>query len=214
MRLILIGPPGSGKGTQAKRLCADRGLVHLSTGDILRDAISRKTALGLKAEPYLAAGQLVPDALVNDLIADRFRAPGRPDAYLLDGYPRTLAQAEAAERTLADAHLPPDHVVLLNVDDAEIVRRISGRRVAPSSGIVYHVIFKPPKTPGRCDVTGEALIQRPDDREDTVRERLKVYAASTKPLVDHYRRLGLLREVNGMGSPDEVAAALARALDA
>ena len=207
MRLILIGPPGSGKGTQAKR-----GMVHISTGDILREAIAKKTPLGQKAEPYLVSGQLVPDSLVNDLIAERFRRSDRPASFLMDGYPRTEAQADAFEAVLKEVGLPIERVALLNVDDAEIVRRISGRRVAPSSGTVYHVLFKPPKVADRCDVSGEPLVQRPDDREETVRERLKVYRASTAPLVERYRRQSLLREVKGTGSPDEVAVALNRAL--
>ncbi len=139
MRLILIGPPGSGKGTQAKRLCAERQMAHISTGDVLRDVIAKKTPLGLQAEPFLNSGKLVPDSLVNDLIADRFRRSDRPHSFLMDGYPRTLAQAEAFAAVLAEVSLPADRVIYLNVDDAEIVKRISGRRVAPSSGTVYHV---------------------------------------------------------------------------
>ena len=204
MRLILLGPPGSGKGTQAEKLCAHFSMVHISTGDILRDAIRRQTPLGQQAEPYLTAGQLVPDQLVNDMVADRFQGPNRPQAFLMDGYPRTVAQAEAFDRVLAQVNLPVDAAVVLKVSDEEIVRRISGRRVCPSTGLLYHIVFNPPKVPDRDDVTGEPLEQRADDREDTVRKRLSLYRSATVSVLQYYRDRQLLIEIEGKQSVDAV----------
>lgn len=212
MRLILIGPPGSGKGTQAKRLCVRHAMAHISTGDILRDAIAKQSPLGRQAEPLINQGKLVPDTLVNDLVADRFRRADRPANFLMDGYPRTLPQAQAFNALLQELGLGVDAVVLLDVPDDEIVKRISGRRVAPASGAVYHIQFKPPKVEGRCDISGEPLVQRPDDKEETIRERLKVYRTNTLPLLDFYRGRGLLRTVDGTGSVDAVAEALSKVL--
>lgn len=212
MRLLLLGPPGSGKGTQAKRLCATHGMQHISTGDILRAAIAAQSPVGKQAEPYLSQGKLVPDDMVNQLVAERFSGQQRPKAFLLDGYPRTMAQAQVFDEILASHGERLDRVLRLMVDDDEIVRRISGRRVAVGSGAVYHVVFKPPKVPDRCDVTGEPLVQRPDDREATVRQRLEIYRAATLPLIDYYRAKGLLRDVPGTGTVEEVNAALAREL--
>lgn len=204
MRLILLGPPGSGKGTQAEKLCAHFSMVHISTGDILRDAIRRQTPLGQQAEPYLTAGQLVPDQLVNDMVADRFQGQNRPQAFLMDGYPRTVAQAEAFDRVLAQVNLPVDAAVVLKVSDEEIVRRISGRRVCPSTGHLYHIVFNPPKVPDRDDVTGEPLEQRADDREDTVRKRLSLYRSATVSVLQYYRDRQLLIEIEGKQSVDAV----------
>ena len=199
MRLILIGPPGSGKGTQAVLLGQRLGLAHISTGDMLRDAIRRGTAAGLKAQPYVTSGQLVPDDLVNQIIADYFQRDDRPESFVMDGYPRTLPQAMAFEQVLRQQFLGLDRVVLLHVPDDEIVRRITGRLVCPNPtcGRSYHVTLNPPRVPGVCDNCGTKLIQREDDKEETVRRRLQVFHQTHGELLDHYRKMGILREVEG-----------------
>src|SRR5262245_44313217 len=176
MRLILLGPPGSGKGTQAQLLCQRLNLTHISTGDILRDAVSRGTDLGRQAKSYMTAGQLVPDALVNGVVAERFRRPDRPESFVLDGYPRTLAQAESLDAVLKEQGLALTAVVSLVVPDEEIVARLSGRRTCPNPTCkaTFHVTFKPPRVPDVCDVCGTRLTVRDDDREETVRNRLTV----------------------------------------
>jgi adenylate kinase len=208
MRLILVGPPGSGKGTQAKLLSHRLGLAHIGTGDMLREAISRDTAAGRRAKPFVSTGQLVPDDLVNQIVADFFSQGDRPEHFVMDGYPRTLPQAMSFEQVLRQQFLGLDAVVLLVVDDDEIVRRMSGRWVCPnpSCGTPYHVIFQPPRVPGICDVCGTRLIQREDDKEATVRKRLQIYHATHGELLDHYRRLGLLREVEGLGDIETIYA--------
>jgi adenylate kinase len=187
MRLILLGPPGSGKGTQAKLLTQHHRLEHISTGNLLRAAIDERAPVGERAHPYVKAGLLVPDDLVNDLIAERFRRPDRPERFVLDGYPRTLAQASAFDGVLREQGLDLTAVLLLEVSDAEIVRRLGGRR---------------------------ALEQREDDREETVRARLAVYHRDTAELIPYYRAQGLLREVPGQGEIEQVRANLMKALTA
>jgi adenylate kinase len=213
MRLILLGPPGSGKGTQAQLLSRDHDLEHVSTGDLLRAAKDQGTPLGLRAKEYMDAGQLVPDVLVNDLVAERFRRGGRLERFVMDGYPRKLSQAAAFDALLREQMLDINAVVLLTVDDEEIVRRISGRRTCPSCKATYHVDNKPPKVPGVCDNCGHALIQRSDDRPETVRERLNVYHNDTVELIPHYRAQGLLREVSGEGKIEDVYANILRVLN-
>jgi adenylate kinase len=212
MRLILIGPPGSGKGTQAKLLCERLQLTHVSTGDILREAIALGTPTGLLARPYLNSGQLVPDALVNDVVNDRFRRHDRPERFVMDGYPRTLAQAAAFDQVLRQQFLDLTAVILLVVDEEEIVRRLSGRWTCPRCKATFHVVSKPPRVPGRCDECGEALVQRADDKEETVRNRLLTYRQNTLELVPHYRAQGLLREVAGAGSIESIHANLMQVL--
>lgn len=213
MRLILIGPPGSGKGTQAKLLTQHLGLAHIATGDILREAIRLGTPAGKKAEPYVKGGQLVPDELVNELVADRFRRPDRPERFVMDGYPRTLAQARAFDSVLAEQGLNLSGVVYLEVDDEEIVRRVSGRWICPKCQTPYQLQSHPPRKPGYCDYhPEEKLIQRPDDREETVRERLRVYRASTVELIPYYRQRGLLREVLGQGDVETIFHAIEKAI--
>jgi adenylate kinase len=212
MCLILLGPPGSGKGTQAKLICERLGLVHISTGDILREAVKAGTPLGRKAESYVKNGQLVPDTLVNDLIAERFGRDDRPARFVLDGYPRTLAQAVAFDQVLRQQFLGLQAVVRLQVDDDEIVRRVSGRWSCPECGATYQVPNKPPRRPGVCDVCGATLIQRDDDSEETVRRRLAIYHANTADLVDHYRRQRLLREVCGQGGTEAVYANILKSI--
>src|SRR5512145_609800 len=202
MRLILLGPPGAGKGTQAKFICENFGIPQISTGDMLRSAIKAGTALGKQAQKVMDTGQLVADDIIMGLIRERLRQPDCKRGYLFDGFPRTIPQAEAITREGVDI----DYVLEIDVPDEEIVMRMSGRRVHPGSGRVYHVKFNPPKAQGRDDVTGEPLVQREDDREDTVRKRLEVYRAQTRPLVDYYQRnaAGKYRRISGRGSVEDV----------
>lgn len=206
MRLILVGPPGSGKGTQAKLLSKRLNLAHIGTGDILRESVRQGTPLGLLAAPYIASGHLVPDDLVNEVIVDRFRRDDRPERFVMDGYPRTLAQAASFDQVLRQQFLGLNAVLLFQVDDEEIVRRMSGRWSCPRCKSTYHLINNPPKETGVCDHCGTKLIQRQDDREETVRERLRIYHANTMGMVPHYRAQGLLREVKGVGDIEQIYA--------
>jgi adenylate kinase len=205
MRLILLGPPGSGKGTQATLLCEPLGLAHIGTGDILRDEARRGTALGQRVDPYLKGGGLAPDELVNEVVAERFRRD-RPERFVMDGYPRTVAQAAAFDQVLRQEFLDLTAVALLLVDDAEIVRRLAGRWSCPHPGCqrTYHTTHNPAKRPGYCDADNTVLIQREDDKEETIRRRLQVYHGNIAELIPHYRAQGLLREVNGQGSIEQV----------
>jgi adenylate kinase len=206
MRLILLGPPGCGKGTQAKLLCQRAGLEHIGTGDILREAIRQQTPGGLRAKPFVDSGKLVPDDLVNDLIAEHFRKDSRPERFVMDGYPRTLAQAAAFDQVLRQQFLDLTDVLLLKVPDDEIVRRLKGRWSCPKSGCkaTYHTESNPPRVPGICDNDGTKLVQREDDRVETVRARLVVYHQNTEELVPHYQKQGLLHEINAHGEIEEV----------
>jgi adenylate kinase len=206
MRLILLGPPGCGKGTQAKLLSRNNQLEHIGTGDLLRQAIRQQTLCGQQAQAYVDAGQLVPDQLVNDLMTERFDREDRPDRFVLDGYPRTVSQAQALDALLARHHLPLTCVLLLTVDDEEIVRRLSGRWSCPMAGCkaTYHTQSNPPRVPGLCDDCGTPLVQRDDDRVDTVRARLVVYHRNRIELIPQYRAQGLLHEVDGRGEIDQV----------
>jgi adenylate kinase len=195
MRLILLGPPGSGKGTQAKLLSSRLGLTHISTGDILREADRLATPEGLKARPYMQAGQLVPDEIVNEIVASRFRRDDRPECFVMDGYPRTLPQAASFEAVLKQQHLDLDSVIYFNIDDEVIVQRLGGRLTCSKCGATYQVPNKPPKVPNVCDVCKSPLIQREDDKPETIRHRLKVYHDQTEELIAHYRDAGLLREL-------------------
>ena len=182
MRLILLGPPGAGKGTQAAFICERYGIPQVSTGDMLRAAVKAGTPLGLAARKVLDAGQLVSDDVIIGLVTERLKQPDCAKGYLFDGFPRTIPQAEAMKA----AHVGLDFVLEIDVPDEEIVARMSGRRVHPASGRSYHVSFNPPKREGRDDQTGEPLVQRDDDREETVKKRLEVYRAQTRPVVDYY----------------------------
>jgi adenylate kinase len=211
--MILLGPPGSGKGTQANLLCERRQLVHVGTGDILREAARLGTPAGKLAEPYIRLGKLVPDDLVNDLINERFTRPDRPDAFVMDGYPRTLAQAHAFDVVLRQQHLSLDHVIFVAVGDERIVQRMSGRWSCPKCKATYHMVNHPPQREGICDVCGTALFQRPDDKEETVRERLRQYHHNTVDLIPFYTSQGLLRNVDGEGGIEEVYGRIERVLD-
>ncbi|HSA88392.1 MAG TPA: adenylate kinase [Burkholderiales bacterium] len=202
MRVILLGPPGAGKGTLANAICEKFGIPQISTGDMLRAAIKAGTPLGRQAKTVIDAGQLVSDDIIVSLVRERLKQPDSRRGYLFDGFPRTIPQAEAIDHE----EVAIDHVLEIDVPDEEIITRMSGRRVHPGSGRVYHVKFNPPKVEGRDDVTGEPLVQREDDREDTVRKRLEVYRAQTRPLIDYYRRLagGKYRRISGRGSVEDV----------
>lgn len=215
MRLILLGPPGCGKGTQAKLLSQRNGLEHIGTGDILREAIRHKTPAGLRAHPFVEQGRLVPDDLVNDVIAERFNREDRPDCFVMDGYPRTLAQAAAFDQVLRQQFLDLTAVILLDVADEEIIGRVSERWSCPKPGCkaTYHTVSNPPRRPGICDYCGTRLVQREDDRPETVRARLVVYHGNTEALVGHYRSQGLLQEVPGHGAIEKVYADMMKVLD-
>jgi len=218
MRLILLGLPGAGKGTQAQHLVARYGIPQISTGDMLREEIRAQSALGLEAKAYMDRGELVPDDLVIALVKNRVNRADCAQGYLFDGFPRTIAQAEAMRRQ----GIAIDLVIEIEVPDAEILRRMSGRRVHPSSGRTYHIEFNPPKVPGKDDLTGEPLVQRPDDEEDTVRKRIETYHAVTKPLVNYYltwaqsAQAGTPRylKFQGKGSIEDIRDRIFAAIDA
>ncbi|MFB6302566.1 MAG: adenylate kinase [Haloferacaceae archaeon] len=203
-KVLLLGPPGAGKGTQSARLAERYDIEHVTTGDALRANKDMETEHGTPRE-YMEAGELVPDAVVNEIVAE---ALAEADGFVLDGYPRNLDQAEYLSE-LVDL----DAVIYLDVDDDELVERLTGRRVCDGCGANYHVDFAPPETPGVCDKCGGELIQREDDTEETVKERLQVYEENTAPVVEHYRETGDLVEVDGEGTPDEVADAVIEAVE-
>src|SRR4051812_16959390 len=208
MNLILLGPPGAGKGTQAKFLREKFGIPQISTGDMLRAAVKAGTPLGVAAKKVMDAGQLVSDDIIIGLVKERLKERDCAKGYLFDGFPRTIPQAEA----LKAAGVPIDFVLEIDVPDDEIVARMSGRRVHPASGRIYHVKFNPPKSEGRDDVTGEPLVLRDDDREETVKKRLEVYRAQTRPLVDYYAKWAAsgdakaprCRRISGTGSVEQI----------
>jgi adenylate kinase len=210
MRLILLGPPGAGKGTQAAFITGKYGIPQVSTGDMLRAAAKAGTPLGLAAQKVMDAGHLVSDDIIIALVKQRLQAPDCARGYLFDGFPRTLGQAEAMKA----AGVAVDHVLEIDVPEDEIVLRMSGRRVHPASGRSYHVKFNPPRVPDRDDVTGEPLVQREDDREETVRKRLEVYRRQTRPLVDYYTRWAdsgdarapRTHRISGLGSIEQIRA--------
>ena len=216
MRLVLVGPPGSGKGTQAKRLVERLGLTYVGTGDILREAIRLRTPTGVLAGPLMEQGLLVPDVVVNDVVAELFRGPLRPDRFVLDGYPRTLAQAVAFDALMRQQYLRLDAVVNLDIGDDEVVRRISGRRTCPNPRCAasWHVVANPPKRDGVCDKCGTRLELRDDDKEETVRRRLNEFHKNTDALLDHYRRQGLVRDVSALDPVEAIYANVVRALPA
>ncbi len=212
MRIIVLGPPGAGKGTQAGSIAEAFGIPQISTGDMLRAAVKEGTALGQRVKAVMDTGRLVSDDIIVELIQGRIQDPDCHNGFLFDGFPRTLAQAEA----LRDHDIPVTHVVEIDVPPGEVIIRLGGRRVHPASGRSYHVVFNPPKTEGRDDLTGEELVQRDDDREETVRRRLEVYSEQTAPLVDYYTRWQSRGDpaapryirVSGVGGVEEVRDAI------
>lgn len=204
MRLILLGPPGAGKGTQAKRVIEEFDIPHISTGDIFRKNIKEKTELGQKVEGLLAEGKLVPDELTIEIVWDRLDQEDCKNGFLLDGFPRTIPQAEALDEGLAKRGLKLDRVLNIDVDKDSLVKRLSGRRVCPNCGASYHIDNNPPKVEGICDVCQTPVIQREDDKEETVLDRIKVYDSQTKPLIDFYNKQDLVFTVDGTLPIDEI----------
>ena len=204
MRLILLGPPGAGKGTQAKRVIEEFDIPHISTGDIFRKNIKEKTELGQKVEGLLAEGKLVPDELTIEIVWDRLDQEDCKNGFLLDGFPRTIPQAEALDEGLAKRGLKLDRVLNIDVDKDSLVKRLSGRRVCPNCGASYHIDNNPTKVEGICDVCQTPVIQREDDKEQTVLDRIKVYDSQTKPLVDFYNKQDLVFTVDGTLPIDEI----------
>ncbi len=204
MRVVLVGPPGSGKGTQAKLLAAHYGIPQISTGDIFRASIAAATEFGRRAKHYMDAGELVPDEVTIAIVRDRLAQDDTAPGFLLDGFPRNVPQAEALRGILDELGTPLDVVLELQVDDDEVVRRISGRRTCRKCGHLWHVEFDPPAVDGVCDVCGGALFQRDDDLPETVLRRIEVYAEQTAPLIGFYREAGLLRSIVATGQVDEI----------
>ncbi len=212
MRLVLVGPPGSGKGTQSEWMKKDLGIPQLSTGDMLRDAVARGTELGKRVKDYLESGRLVPDEVILDLMRERLEEPDAQKGFILDGFPRTVGQAEGLEQMLEAKGLSLDRVIEIRVGDDEIVRRLTSRRVCPKCKAVYNLHYKPPKKEGVCDVCGTELIQRDDDKEETIRQRLEVYRKQTAPLIDFYEKRGLLLVVDGNKGSDSARLQIRKAL--
>jgi len=204
MNLILLGPPGAGKGTQAKKMVDAYGIPQISTGDMLREAVKNQTQLGKEAKKFMDAGQLVTDEVVIGLVKERLAKPDTDKGFMLDGFPRTVPQAEALDKVLADLKKDINHVVSIEVANEELMGRLTGRRTCKACGSGFHVIFDPPKAEGKCDKCGGELYQRDDDNEATVSNRLKVYDSQTKPLIDYYQGKSLLRPIDGVGAIDDI----------
>ena len=204
LNLLLLGPPGAGKGTQAERLVADFGLPYYPTGDILRAAVSEGSELGQQAKEYMDRGDLVPDEVICRAFVERLESPEAADGFLLDGFPRTIGQAEVLDDIMGRLERRLTAALLIEAPDEEVVRRLSGRRICVKNQHLYHVEFDPPKHEGVCDQDGSRLIQRDDDRAETVQHRLDVYHRQTTPLIDHYEQKGLLRRFDGSRPPAEV----------
>lgn len=213
MRIVLVGPPGAGKGTQAAFLAENLSIPHISTGDLFRANISQQTELGKLAKSYMDAGNLVPDEVTIAMAKDRMEQPDAENGFLLDGFPRNVSQAQALDETLKTGGMKLDAVLDLEVPEDEVVKRIAGRRVCRNeSAHVFHVSYKPPKQEGVCDVCGGELYQRDDDSEDTVRKRLEVYHTQTEPIIDYYKAQGLVITISALGKVDEVTGRAMEAL--
>ncbi|MGN0355894.1 MAG: adenylate kinase [Muricoprocola sp.] len=212
MKIIMLGAPGAGKGTQAKKIAEKYNIPHISTGDIFRANIKEGTELGKKAKTYMDQGLLVPDELVVDLVVDRLQKDDCKKGYILDGFPRTIPQAESLTAALDKIHEKMDFAIDVEVPDENIVTRMGGRRACVGCGATYHVVFNPTKKEGICDVCGEALILRDDDKPETVQKRLDVYHAQTQPLIDYYKNAGILKEVDGTMDMEDVFKAIVQIL--
>lgn len=212
MRLVLLGPPGSGKGTQAKLLCRRLDMLHISTGDVLRDQVTRQTHLGLLAKPYMDRGAYAPDPLVIEIVADLLRQKNYPPCFLFDGFPRTRVQAIALDQMLEQLKQPIDYVVQLLVEDQEIIRRITGRRVCAACGKAYHILSAPPPASNVCDACGGEIIQRADDTEAVIIHRLTVYNATLHELLGYYQLQGKVRTLSGVGDINAVNDSILRIL--
>lgn len=202
--LILLGPPGAGKGTQAARIVEEYGIPHVSTGDILRAAVKNQTPMGLEAKKHMDAGELVPDSVVIGIVRDRLQEPDTAKGFLMDGFPRTIPQAEALDATLDGLERAVSKTLVLLVEEEELVRRLTGRRICRTCQAPFHVMFNPPKREGVCDRCGGELYQRDDDSEATVRNRLEVYRNQTEPLIDYYDRAGVVARIDGAQEPEKV----------
>lgn len=213
MFVILLGAPGVGKGTQAQKLASELGVPHISTGDMFREAVAKGTEMGLKAKEYMDRGELVPDEVVIGVVRERLSEPDCDRGFILDGFPRTVAQAEALEKVMAELGRRIEHAVNIDVSEEEIVRRLSGRRTCRQCGRVYHVLYNPPAAEGVCDACGGELYQRDDDSEETVRNRLRVYAEKTAPLIEFYAARGILTNVDGAKPVDDVTASIRAILE-
>ena len=214
MRLLFLGPPGAGKGTQARELAREWGVPQVATGDMLREAMAAGTPLGREAKEYYDKGNLVPDDVILRMVAERFRQPDASNGFILDGFPRTIAQADGLAAMLRELGQSLDGVIYFDVSEPELVRRLTGRRLCRQCQTPYHIVSAPPKRPGVCDKCGGELYQRADDSEATVRNRLQVYETQTSPLLDYYRRQGVLRTVSGEGPVDKIRQALREAAGA
>ena len=212
LKIIMLGAPGAGKGTQAKKIAAKYSIPHISTGDIFRANIKNNTELGQKAKTYMDKGELVPDELVVDLIMDRFKEPDCAKGYVLDGFPRTIPQAEALDKALNAQNESVDYAINVEVPDENIINRMSGRRACVGCGATYHIQFNPTKVEGVCDVCGEKLILRDDDKPETVKNRLSVYHEQTQPLIDYYAKKSILAEVDGTKDMEDVFNAIVEIL--
>ncbi len=204
MRLVFLGAPGAGKGTQAKRLIERYSIPQISTGDILRKAVSDGTPLGKEAKSYMDRGELVPDSVVIGIIRERLKEPDCQKGYILDGFPRNVAQAKALDDMLKELNSPLDYAISIDVPFDELMKRLTGRRTCKSCGQMYNIYFSPPQKDGVCDRCGGELFQRDDDKEETIRKRLEVYEAQTAPVIDYYREKGILRSVPGTGSIEDI----------
>lgn len=210
MKLVLLGPPGAGKGTQSVVLAREFKIPHISTGDILREAVKEGLPLGLEAKSYMDKGELVPDEVVTGIVVERLKKPDTGNGYILDGFPRTLKQANDLDAALSKSGANIDMVLYFETSEKTAIERLTGRRVCKKCGFNYHIKNIPPKKPGVCDKCGGELYQRPDDKEDTVRKRLKVYEAQTKPLIEYYTRKDILKKVSGDLGVDELFKVLSK----
>jgi len=212
MNIILLGPPGVGKGTQAKKLSARTKLPQISTGDILRDAVKEKTPLGMKAKSFMDSGKLVTDDIIIKLLEERLKKPDCAKGCILDGFPRALSQVKLLEQMLGEKKRDTTKVIFFELSDAELLKRLTGRRVCKKCGMMYHVMFNPPVNNGLCDKCGGELYQRDDDKEDVIKARMEVYKKDTEPVVHHYEKKGVLKTVSAMGAEDQIFEKLEEAL--
>lgn len=212
MDMILLGPPGSGKGTQAQKMVERYHIPQISTGDILRAAVKEKTPLGVKAKQYMDQGRLVPDEVVVGIVRDRLKNPDCNGGFILDGFPRTVPQAEALKSTLKAMKRGIEHVISIEVNKEELIRRLTGRRTCRNCGAMYHLSFDPPTKEGVCNKCGGKLYQRDDDKEETIKARFKVYEEQTAPLIAYYRNTGLLRTIQGVGAPEKIFQEIVKAI--